>query len=88
MTVSFFQGCQPLARRTFSNHDLPLLVSLDEDVAEVCVRERLNKSQAKALQGLKKRDGRKVYETAELTPRFVRPARGLAEGNQTVSLTV
>jgi N6-adenosine-specific RNA methylase IME4 len=46
----------PVEWRSFYNHDLPLVVSLDDDVAAVCIKERLNKSQAKALQKLKDED--------------------------------
>jgi N6-adenosine-specific RNA methylase IME4 len=56
---------RPVNWRSFYNNDLPLIVSLDADVAEVCIKERLNKSQSKAMQKLKDGDRRKFEEVQE-----------------------
>jgi hypothetical protein len=61
---------RPVDWETFYNHDLSLVTALDEDVKEIAVREKLNKSQAKAIQKLKKGALEafvKVQETGKLS---------------------
>lgn len=45
---------KPVDWRSFYNNDLPLITSLDEDVKQLAIEQKLNKSQAKALNNLKK----------------------------------
>ena len=44
---------KPLQWRSFFNHDLPLLVDFCEEVQEVSIQHRLNRSQTRALAKLK-----------------------------------
>ena len=44
---------KPLEWRSFYNHDLPLLMDFCEEVREISIRQRLNKSQTRALEKLK-----------------------------------
>ena len=54
---SIFSGLpKPKEWRSLFVHDLPLLTSTDEDVQQIAVDARLNKSQTKALQKLKEAD--------------------------------
>ncbi len=54
---AIFNGLpKPKDRRSFYEHDLPLLTTIDDEVQEVAVNEKLNKSQTKALQKLKDAD--------------------------------
>lgn len=47
---------KPKDWRSLYNNDLPLLTSIDDDVQEISVNEKLNKSQTKAIQKLKDAD--------------------------------
>lgn len=55
--VKIFESLpKPKDWRSLYNNDLPLLTSIDDDVQEISVNEKLNKSQTKALQKLKDAD--------------------------------
>ena len=44
---------KPLEWRSFFNHDLPLLIDFCEEVRDVSIRQRLNRSQTRALEKLR-----------------------------------
>lgn len=61
----------PLEWRSFFNHALPLLMDFCEEVREVSIRQRLNRSQARALEKLRSAS---IQEFQRVTAHAQRPA--------------
>jgi hypothetical protein len=63
---------KPKEWQSFLNNDLPLITSIDEDVQEVAVNAKLNKSQTKALQKLKDADKKSFAAAAQRDDGLIR----------------
>ena len=53
VSIIFKNLPKPLEWRSFFNHDLPLLIDFCEEVRDVSIRQRLNRSQTRALEKLR-----------------------------------
>ncbi len=62
---------KPLEWRTFYRHDLPLPIDFCEEVREVSIRQRLNRSQTRALEKLRSAS---IQEFQRVTADAQRPA--------------
>ena len=61
---------KPLEWRSFFNHDLPLLIDFCEEVRDVSIRQRLNRSQTRALEKLRSAS---IQEFQRVTAHTQRP---------------
>ena len=67
---------KPLEWRSFFNHDLPLLMDFCEEVREVSIQHRLNRSQTRALAKLKDASEEEFQEIASIAPVPPKPKSG------------